>query len=321
MRLRQAWLQRGSVVSSAFSQNLPWSGYYILAVRPTLMRKFSSLPEYEFSYGVPMLFDADPCVSGSPILPADSAWPSSQQLHLLLHYATDTHHPLGPWELDAGTKPHLRYCTAFAWPERLFRILQSFPSRGLEGAHPVTVSTFAVYPYTAEGAFYLIPPPQPSEAIAVDADLHTVLLGSGVEQVVLPLLLDDSHTLDPAYGVIHYCAIESHAELALRFHHNFLLLSDAVVAALLEADPELVFFPVLMVHGSALRRLRSQKIRIPTLTAYEEVFSPYDAIAEWRRTHLPPSASHPEDAEPSLLRDKLYRALCRACQDLAPKVR
>ena len=157
--------------------------------------------------------------------------------------------------------------------------------------------------------------------MAVDADLHTVLLGCGVEQVVLPLLLDDAHTLDPTCGVIHYCAIESHAELNLRLHHNFLLLCDDVVAALLEADPELVFFPILMARGSAIRRLRSQKIRIPTLTAYEEVFPPYDAIAEWRRTHLPPSASHPEDAEPSILRDKLYRDLCRACQALAPKVR
>lgn len=318
---RQEWLQLGCLVGSAYTLTLPWSGYYMLAVGPTLMRKFPTDAEHEHNYGVPLLFEGDPCAAGTPVLPADSAWPHEQQLYIMLHYATDSLRPLGPWVVDAGSKPHLHYCSAFVWPERLYRILEGFSSRGIGCAMPVTASTFTECPYTAEGAFHLIPPPLPQEAVAVDADLHTVLLGSGVEQVVLPLLLDDSHTLDPACEIIHYCATEQHAEFNLCLHHNFLLLSDAVVAALLAVDPDLVFFPIVMAHGPALRRLRAQKIRIPTLTAYEEVAPPYDAIAEWRRSHLPPDDSQPAVAENSLLRDKLYHSLCRACQSLAPKAR
>lgn len=318
--MRQEWLRLGHVVESPFSRFLPWSGYYMVAERPSVMRKYPSPHEYRYTYGDPLLFDGDPCAGGLPLPPAALTHPQQLKLTLMLHYATEPpYRSLGPWTLDVGDSQHSHYCSAFAWPEALYRILRRFPSRGLHTVLPVAASTFTDFPYTAEGTFRVLLPPAPPEATAVDPALHTILLGSGEEQTELPLLLDDSHTLDPACHVIQYFAQVHHAQLNRPVYHNFLLISDAVVQALLAADPRLVFFPIVIARGAALRNLCAQRLRIPTLTSYEEVAPPYDAIAEWRLAHLPHADSHPAEAENTLLRDKLYLSLCRACQSLAPK--
>lgn len=318
--LRQEWLRLGHVVESPFSRFLPWSGYYMVAERPSIMRKFPDAQLYPTTYGDSLLFDGDPCASGRPLMPADDdSWAPPLSFTLMLHYVAEP--PRGglpPWVLDVGSSPHKGYCSAFAWPEHLFRILLRFPSRGIHTALPVTAATAADFPYIADGTYHIIPPPPPESATAVDAALHTILIGSGETQTVLPLMLDDSHTLDPAFPVIQYFARVMDADLHSPVYHNFLLLSDAVVQALLAADPQLVFFPILIARGSALRNLCAQKVRISTLTSYEEVAPPYDAIAEWCRAHLPPSACPEDDDAPSLLRDKLYNSLCRACKKLAP---
>ena len=179
MALRQEWLRLGHVVESPFSRFLSWSGYYMVAERPTVMRKYPSPQEYRYTYGDPLLFDGDPCAGGLPLMPADHAW--AQQLTLMLHYAAEPpYRSLGPWVLDVSADQHSRYCSAFAWPEALFRILQSFPSRGIHSALPVTASTFAEFPYTAEGTFHVLLPPEPQAATDVDPALHTILLGYSV---------------------------------------------------------------------------------------------------------------------------------------------
>ena len=297
--VRTDLIERGNILDSIYSRHLPWSGYYMIAYRATAMRQFPVMDDYLDTYCITELFDGDLNEDADTILPIVENWPENCSPSIAFQYGSGEQRPLGPQPIfPQDNQP--RFNHAWVWPQKLLDILRQFPARGLSEPVPVSAYVLGEGAYTAEGQWYLLPPPLESQADYVDAQLEELNIGWSSDRRSWPLLLDDCHTLDPAYDVIQYCGLSDEILPGLRSNLNYLIMSERVVDALLSEAPWLVFHPICIASGKAYRSMtRTQRQQFHLSRFTDTKSADYDELTDWRHAHL---AQFVEDDEehPSL---------------------
>lgn len=284
-KIRHDLIESGNILDSIYSRHLPWSGYYMVAYRATAMRQFPLLTEYWDTYCITELMAGKPDDDAAPISTIPARWPAGCTPSIAFNFGAGVQRPLGPQPIFPGQEGFHGFTNAWVWPEKLLRILESFPSRGLGKAKPVKAYVYDGDEYSAEGQWYLLPPPAAVGKPVVDKHVEELLIGYESDRREWPLLFDDTNTLDPAYDVIQYCGLSEGCIPGTEYNHNYLLLSERVVDALLQEAPWLVFHPICLASGTAFRSMPPAQERLFSLCGLSDD-SGYDDLADWRWTHL-----------------------------------
>ncbi|MBQ8516215.1 MAG: hypothetical protein IJ498_01400 [Akkermansia sp.] len=285
-KVRTDLIERGNILESIYSRHLPWIGYYMIAYRATAMRQFPLMYDYEDTYCITELFDGDPDAGADSLSTVTESWSAESAPAIAFNFGSGEQRPLGPqpiFPLQAGLP---RFADAWVWPEKLMHMLLQFPASGLHTPIPVKSHAFGEGEYTAEGQWYLLPPPLEKLANRVDNQVVVLTIGWERDQRRWPLLLDDSHTLDTACDVIQYCGLSEGYRPDVQFPHNYLFLSERVVDALLAEAPWLVFHPICIASGTAYRNMEPAQYRLFSLDKFSDSDSEYNEFAEWRHAHL-----------------------------------
>lgn len=295
-KIRTDLIERGNILDSIYSRHLPWSGYYMVAYRATAMRQFPLRYDYDDTYCVTELFDGDPDAGAGTISTITESWTAECSPAIAFNFGAGAQRPLGPQPIYPLQDNLPRFADAWVWPEKLMQILYQFPSCGLPAPVPVKAYAFGEGEYTAEGSWYLLPPPPETQADRVDSQIVVLTIGWECDQRRWPLLLDDRHRLDTACDVMQYCGLSEGFRPDVQFPSNYLLLSERVVDALLAEAPWLVFHPICIASGKAFRCMTPAQYQLFSLDKFSDSDSEYDEFSDWRRIHL---AEFVEDEEDS----------------------